>query len=225
MCHLPQNATRCQQRKMCANKVTVLATDSKKVADAKADVSKYGYRLAITGKTLIAIGALGVAASLFQAFGARHIVHKILSHHDGHHPHPYPGPHPGPHPGPQPPHPTPPPHHRGLSHHGGGGNFPPHDGGQHDFPDVMTRTEFALIDNFRIMAVFMISAFIAISITGCRALRAVKKGDSKFSDLVWKKTLFRIGWVVAMSAVIHHFAKDCKNLLEGNRNEERPEHY
>ena len=78
----------------------------------------------------------------------------------------------------------------------------------------MTRTEYGLIDNFRIMGFLMLSAFMAISISGCRALKAVKKGDSKFSDLVWKKTWKRIGWCALMCVAIHHFGRECKHLLD-----------
>ena len=126
-------------------------------------------------------------------FAARHIVEKILSHqhHGGHER-----------------------HHGGGGHHWGGRHLHGHRHGHHGHSDVMTKTEYALIDNFRIMGFLMLSAFIAISVSGCRALKAVRKGDSKFSDLVWKKTWRRIGWVVLMCVAIHHFGRECKHLLD-----------
>ena len=156
---------------------------------------------------MIAVGALGAVMSVWQLFAARHIVEKILSHqhggHEGHHGHHgHHGGHGGRggHGG----------HHQGGHHWGRHGQHGPH----HPHSDVMTKTEYALIDNFRIMGFLMLSAFIAISVSGCRALKAVRKGDSKFSDLVWRKTLRRIGWVVLMCVAIHHFGKECKHLLD-----------
>jgi len=200
----PPTAAPRQQKKKCVKKVvkkvpkgTILKTDTKAVADAKTDVAKYGHRLSITGKAMIGVGAAGALVSLWQMFGARMIAHKILTHggHHGHH------------------------GHRGLhGHDGGHHNWHPHHGDHHrhngggdhhrggrDEDHWMSRNEYALIDNFRIMGFFMLWAFIAISITGCRALRAVKKGDSKFSDLVWKKSFFRLAWVGVLCVIIHHF--------------------
>lgn len=63
------------------NKVTkVNETDSKIVKEAKAEVAASGKRLACTGKTLIAVGAIGSLCAIWTLFGARHIVAKILSH-------------------------------------------------------------------------------------------------------------------------------------------------
>ena len=195
------------------NVTKINETDSKQVKDAKTDVATAGKRLACTGKALIATGAIGSIISIWQLFAARHIVEKILSHqrHGGDH-------HRGGHGG----------HHQwgghGQGHHGHHGG---HGGRGHHghHSDVMTRTEFALIDNFRIMGFLMLSAFIAVSVSGCRALRAVRRGDAKFGDLVWRKTWKRIAWVVAMCAVIHHFGRECKHLLHPEEHEGRPHHW
>lgn len=67
-------------------------------------------------------------------------------------------------------------------------------------PDqFVSRDEFALVDNLRVIA--FLSLFLSFSILGLgkMALRAVRKGKGKFAHVVFKRSLFRVGVAISYS--------------------------
>lgn len=83
--------------------------------------------------------------------------------------------------------------------------------------DVISRAEFALVDDFRIIAFMMLAMSAAMARMGCKTLSAVTKGSSGFADLVFKKNLFRIGIVVLTMSGIVFYGRECAVLFESER--------
>ena len=77
----------------------------------------------------------------------------------------------------------------------------------------MTRTEFHLIDNFRIISFFCLLKSVAICAIGFKTLFAIKKSTSGFTNLVFKKNLFRIAFIIVISMFTAHFVKDTHNVM------------
>lgn len=78
----------------------------------------------------------------------------------------------------------------------------------------MTRTEFHLIDNFRIISFLFLLQSIVLCCIGGKTLRAVSKSNSSFANLVFKKNLYRLAFIFVTSLVIHKFMKDTHNIFE-----------
>lgn len=90
-------------------------------------------------------------------------------------------------------------------------------GGNDPDSDVMTRTEFALIDDFRLISCCMLAMSAAMARMGGKTLCAVNKGSSSFADLVFRKNLFRIGLVVVTMYGIVFYGRECSVLFESER--------
>lgn len=90
----------------------------------------------------------------------------------------------------------------------------------------MTRTEFHLIDNFRIISFFFLLKSIALMCIGGKTLYAISKSNSGFTNAVFKKNLFRIAFIVVMSMFSAHFMRDTHNVFNKHmqRYNETPHH-
>lgn len=174
--------------------------------DAKADVIIHGKRLQYSSKALLFIGVVGIFMSLYGIVRAGHNVEWMVTRHIqmGH----------GDSFGPQAQ------HSRGW--------YGKHQGPPPSVVDgPMTRTEFHLIDNFRIISFFCLLKSIALCCMGGKTLKAVKRSNSGFANLVFKKNLYRLAFIFVMSLFTAHFMKDTRNVFEDHMqkfNEKPMEH-
>jgi len=191
-----------------ANSLKVAVGDSKEVSDAKTAASKYGGRLQITSKIFLFFGVLGIFMSLYGLVMAGHNVEWMVSRHIQKH-----------HGGPQ--GPPPPPHGWFRGNRPQGPPLPL----MADGP--MTRTEFHLIDNVRIISFFVLLKSITLCSIGCKTAKAVKRSNSSFANLVFRKNLGRLAFLFVISMITAHFMKDTRNVFEDHMqkfNEKPREH-
>jgi len=160
-------------------------------APSSADVEYYGKKIKITSWILIAVGAVSAACCIHGGFNARHIAEKVF------HPHPHPHPHP----------------------HGEGRPRPPHPHPHPEHEQFLDRDEFVFYDVMKTMCFVGLVMSIAIACAGKKALWAVAMGTKKpnFSKKVFKKTLFRIGFIILCALYMHHQGKEAKAAIEHHK--------
>lgn len=78
----------------------------------------------------------------------------------------------------------------------------------------MTRNEFHIIDNYRIIAFLGLLMSISLCAIGCKTLMSIHKANTGFANKVFKKNLFRLAFFLVTSMAVHHFIKDTTNVVE-----------
>jgi len=154
---------------------------------AKEQAAHYGKRVRISSYILIALGAMTVVGSIWHGFGARHIAERIMDHKR-----------PGPHPHGPPP--------------------PPQGEEDHDRRSrMMSRDEFDLYDIIKSVTFLTWMMGVAVLCIGKKSLCAVYRHKPEFTQKVFKKNIFRIGFLAFIGLIVHHYAKEAGRIIHHGR--------
>jgi len=84
--------------------------------------------------------------------------------------------------------------------------------------EFITRTEYMITENARIISFVCLVASIVLGRVGCKTIKAVNKANPEFANVVFKKNLFRVALVFVMCLVAHHYKREVHNIMnQGQR--------
>jgi hypothetical protein len=100
---------------------------------------------------------------------------------------------------------------RGQRHHDREGGR----GGRHRSWTI-SRDEFAVLDNLRVMSFLAFLACVALLCLGLKTLRALKVQSLEFTTRVFKMNMIRMVVVLFLGVAFHHFANDTRHIIENH---------
>lgn len=87
----------------------------------------------------------------------------------------------------------------------------------HGSGDYVTRSEYMMTENKRIISFVFLVASMVLGCIGCKTLKAVNKANPEFANVVFRKNLFRVAFVMALCLIAHHFKRETHSLMR-NKN-------
>jgi hypothetical protein len=176
------------------------------IGEVQKQADTYSGRLKVTSWAFVVIGAVGVGTAVAHGIGARHAAERDLAgppHHQRG------GPHGGP-----PPHGR---HGEDGQRQGGHHQGPHHQGPPPPRSENISRDEFAVMENLRVMAFLALLASCALVRTGYKALRALKTQTAGFTGCVFRMSTFRLAWVLLFALMIHGFGENTRHIIEDHQ--------